>query len=340
MKRRCLALAVLAAVSPYAWAQTQVIVLFPAGAGELPTSLVGTVVTSPQVSSLGSVVLHGAHSRPLERRAAPGKSCVWTAGDAGRDDHGERRGKFAVGEIGACRRFSENVQGGISLGKASSKHDFVLNGTSDVHTTFGVFELVGNVRDTRLWPSVALFHQYGDANVRRRYFNVDTGMQDSSAGRPDVRTTGLRLRVDWEDAARILGAALSPYADASYSRTRIDAYTESEGGFPARFEQRREKSREARLGLAASYAWTSTTNLLSQVEYAHRFEKSGASTSGAVPGRFSFEMSGQEHKRNWVRAGLGLATTLGPGTASAMANATTEGAVPSYWLNLSYQIPL
>jgi hypothetical protein len=53
---------------------------------------------------------------------------------------------------------------------------------------------------------------------------------------------------------------------------------------------------------------------------------------------FSFQLPGAQTKRDWARAGLGFDAKLGPGTASAMLNGTTEGSDPSYWLNVSYQV--
>jgi probable HAF family extracellular repeat protein len=303
---------------------------------DLQPSLSGNASTGPQAANLGSMVMHGAHSRPLGQRVQSGKSCLWTAGDVGRDDHGERDGSFALAEIGGCRRLAENVQGSLSLGTTRSRQDLVFNGGSDVSGTYGMAELLGRVPGTNVWPSVALLYQAGDADVRRGYLNA--GMQDFSTGRPDVQTTALRLRLDWEDAARLLGASFTPYADVSAARTRIDAYTETGGGFPARFDERTEKATELRLGTDAAYPLSSAITLHGRLEAAHRSEKTGAATSGTVLGLFAFDLPGQEHKRDWLRAGVGMSARLGDGVASAMANATSEGAVPSYWLNLSYWV--
>ncbi len=134
---------------------------------------------------------------------------------------------------------------------------------------------------------------------------------------------------------------LTPYADVSYARTRIDAYTETGGGFPARFDARTEKSTEARVGVDAALPLSSETKLLGRVEAAHRLEKTGAAASGTVLGLFGFSLPGEQVKRDWLRAGVGFETKLGGGTGgtlSAMLNATTQGAAPSYWLNLSYQV--
>jgi probable HAF family extracellular repeat protein len=303
---------------------------------DLQSSLAGNSAAPAQAAMLGNMVLHGAHSRPLARRIASGKSCVWTAGDIGRDDHDSRDGSFWLAEIGGCHSLGQDVQGALSLGRSSSRQELVFNGRGDVATTYGVVELLGKIAGTTLWPSAALLYQQGDADARRGYLNA--GVQDFSTGRPEVETIALRLRVDWEDAARIGGTSFTPYADASYARSRIDAYTETGGGFPARFEERTEEATELRLGADLAHRLSATSKLLGRLEAAHRFEETGARTSGTVLGLFSFDLPAQRNKRDWLRAGAGVEAKLGPGIASAMLNGTTHGAVPSYWLNLSYQL--
>jgi probable HAF family extracellular repeat protein len=303
---------------------------------QLLTSLAGNAITAPQAGSLGSMVLHGAHSRPLEHRAEPGKSCVWAAGDVGRDDHGERDGKFALVELGGCHAITRNLHGSLALGRTTSRQRLPVDGESTVQATYGMVELLGNVPGTKLWPSAALLYQRGEADVNRGYTNA--GLPDYSRGRPDVQTTAVRLRVDWEDAMSMRQASFTPYADLSYATTKIDAYTETGGGFPARFEERTEDTTEARLGIGAAYPWSSRVKLLGQLEAAHRFENTGASTSGSVLGLFTFELPGEQLKRDWLRAGLGVAAQIGPGLLTAMANGTTQGAVPSWWFNVSYQV--
>lgn len=303
---------------------------------ELQSSLSGNANAAVQVANLGSLVLNGTHSRPLARRVEQGKSCFWGAADIGRDDHDARDGSFGLPEIGGCHRFQQNVQGSLSLGRTSSRQNLVFNGQSDVDTTYGVAELLGNLPGTNLWPSAALLYQYGDADARRGYLNA--GVPDYSSGRPDVQTTALRLRMDWENAANLGIVKLTPYTDVSFARTRIDAYTEDGGGFPARFDARTEKTTELRLGVDAARALSSAATLLGRLEAAHRFEKHGASTSGTALGLFSFDFPRQQYKRDWLRAGVGVEAKLGNGVASIILNATTQGAVPSYWLNMSYQV--
>lgn len=303
---------------------------------DLQTSLQGNTNAGIQAASLGGMVLNGAHSRPLAQRVAPGKSCLWMAGDAGRDDHGERDGTLGLIEIGGCYGFSENIQGSISVGRTSSRQNLVFNGRSSVSTTYGMAEVLGRIPGTNLWPSAALMLQTGDADARRGYLNA--GVQDTSLGRPAVRSAAVRLRMDWDEAVRTGNVAFTPYADVSHARTRVDGYTEVGGGFPAQFDVRKERATEARIGVDTAIAVTATTKLLGRLEAVHRFDRNSAATSGTVLGLFGFNLPGHPVKRDWLRAGIGFDTRLGTGTVSAFLNTTTEGAAASQWVNLAYRV--
>lgn len=313
----------------------------PIGSGlvtlqDLQGSLSANSAAPAQAASLGGLALHGAHSRPLARRVDAGKSCVWTSGDLGRDDHGSRDGAFGLAEVGACHRFAASAQGSLSVGRVASRQNLVADGRSDVAATYGMAELLANVPGTSLWPSLGLLYLGGEADARRGYLNA--GAQDYSSGSPGIETAALRARLDWEDAARLGATTITPYGEVSFARTRIDGYTETGGGFPARFDARTEDATELHAGADAGHKLSSRVKLLSRLEAAHRFEKSGAATSGQVIGLFSFALPGQEIKRDWLRGGAGVDVKLGDGVVSAMLNATTQGADPSYWLNLGYQL--
>jgi len=204
-----------------------------------------------------------------------------------------------------------------------------------VRVTYGIVELLGKVMGN-LWASGAVLYQAGGAHAQRGYFNA--GVQDFSRGSPAVQTAAMRLRLDLEDAARLGNATLTPYVDATYTRTRIAAYTETSGGFPARFDARTENVAEVRLGADAAYALSLDTKLRGRLEAAHRFETTGASMSGTVLGLFDFGLPGQPVNRDWLRGGIGFDTKLGGGTLSATLNATTIGSVPNYWVNVSFTL--
>ncbi len=119
---------------------------------------------------------------------------------------------------------------------------------------------------------------------------------------------------------------------------KLDGYTETGGGFPARFDARKDKATELRVGVNASLPIAGAARLLGTLEAAHRFEKSGGRTTGQVLGLMGFGFDGPANRRNWLRAGAGVEGRLGAGTASLMLNATTRGEAPNYWLAASWQM--
>ena len=256
----------------------------PTGSGlislqDVSTSLSGNNAASVQAASLGELVLNGAHSRPLAHRVASGRSCAWASGDFGRDDHESRDGRIGLAEVGGCHGFSPDLQASISVGQSWSRQNLVFNGASDARANYGIAELLGRVTDG-LWASSAVLYQSGNIDAQRGYLNA--GAQDFSRGRPGVHTTALRVRVDWDDAAHLGKATVTPYADVTYVRSEIDTYTETGGGFPARFDARTEKDTELHLGTDVAYPLSSNTTLRGRLEAAHRFETTGASNNGTM----------------------------------------------------------
>jgi outer membrane autotransporter protein len=186
-----------------------------------------------------------------------------------------------------------------------------------------------------LWAVAGGFVHRGDAELRRGYLNA--GAQDFSTGRPDADTWGLRARLEWDRAWHAAGAAVSPYVDLTHSEARLAAYTETGGGFPVRFDARRERATELRLGVNAARPMADGVTLLGILEAVHRFERQGARTSGEVIGLFGFNLDGQRNQRDWLRAGIGMEGRVAGGMASVMLNATTRGETPSYWLAAGWQ---
>jgi probable HAF family extracellular repeat protein len=310
----------------------------PVGSGlvtlaEVQRSLMAAGQSSRMAISAIGTVLNGAHSRPLARRVAAGQKTFWVAGDWGRDDHGLRDGDMGLGEIGFGQNFGP-VQLNLSLGQTWAKQDLTMNGRAKSDGTYLLAEALIPVSGN-LWATVGGYGHWGDADLRRGYLNA--GAPDYSTGKPDTNTWGLRARLDWESAYRLAGTDFSPYIDLTYSESKLDAYTETNGGFPARFDSRKDKATELRLGANVSAPLTGETHIIGLIEAAHRFEKDGARTSGQMIGLFGFDLAGIDYEQDWLRAGVGVEGKVGEGRASLMLNATTQGEAPSYWLAASWQ---
>ncbi|AWI81690.1 autotransporter [Parazoarcus communis] len=287
-----------------------------------------------------STVINGANSRPLARRVANGQKAFWVAGDWGRDDHGNRSGDLGLTEIGGGMNFGV-AQLNMAVGHTWSAQELDLNGKANVEgsylSVFGLIPLGAN-DDGGLWATIGAYGHWGNADLRRGYVVNGTSLE-SSKGSPDVTTWAVRARLDWENAFSAGNARFSPYADLSYGEAHLDGYTETGGGFPARFDSRTERNTELRIGVNAAVPVASgAVKLLGQLEAAHRMEKNGSRTSGELIGLFSFDESGQDFDQDWIRAGVGIEGKLGAGKASLMLNGTTKGEALSTWLAASYQV--
>jgi Uncharacterized protein with a C-terminal OMP (outer membrane protein) domain len=284
--------------------------------------------------TLDNLILHGAHSRPLARQAAPGKKIFWAAGDWGTDKHGERDGDLGVAEIGTGQHFG-SVQANLSLGQSWAEQQLAHNGEAKAKGTYlmaeTLIQLGGN-----LWASAGGYYQWGDIDVRRGYLNA--GLPDASSGSADNNTWAIRGRLIWENAFALSGTSFAPYLDLSHTESRIDSYTETGGGFPAQYNARTERATELRLGTHAVRPVSSRLNLIGTLELAHRFQQDTIGVSGQVPGLFAFNYAGTDTRQTWLRAGGGVEGALGNGKAALMLNLTTEGEVPNAWFAASYQV--
>ena len=279
------------------------------------------------------VMVNGAHSTPLSSRITEGQKAFWMAGDWGRDDHGRRDGQMGIAELGMGHKLGE-AQINLSFGQTWSRQNLEQSGHVHADGHYLLAEALVPL-DQSLWSTFSVYGQLGKAEIKRNYLNA--GLTDASVGKPDANSWGLRARLDLENVWQSGNVRFTPYADLSYGTTRIDAYTEKGGGFPARYESRKYRATELRLGLHAAKPLANELNLVGMLEAAHRFEKTGPSSSGQLIGLFDFKLDGQKYDRDWLRAGLGFEGKLAGGRASIMLNATTQGEVPDYWLAARWQ---
>ena len=296
-------------------------------------SLSATASGGAMALASASTVLNGAHSRPLARRVEAGRSTFWISGDIGRDDHGKRDGRIGLAEVGFGRNFG-NAQLNVALGHTWAKQNLVVNGSADTDGTYVLAEGLVPVSGS-LWAVLTGYLHWGKADLRRGYLNA--GLPDYSYAKPDTDTWGLRARLEWDGLWRSGNTAFSPYAELAHSVAKMDGYTETGGGFPARFDSRKERATELRLGVNAAHPLAQNVQLVGLLEGAHRFQKKGARTSGEVIGLFGFDLDGVKNERTWLRAGVGVEGKLAGGTASLLLNATTKGEASNYWLAASWQ---
>ncbi len=283
-----------------------------------------------------SLLVNGAHSRPMLRRVAVGANTFWVAGDLGRDDHDSHNGSIGIAEFGVGHNYGP-VQLNFSLGRTWADQKLVNDGDIDTDGTYLMLEgIIPVVEDSGIYATLSTYHHWADSSIHRGYMNM--GNLEYSDANPDSKTWGLRARVDWEDAFSAKDTSFSPYVDLSHSSSTLDGYTETGGSFPASFDERKDDVTELRVGLNSySPINGSGLNFVTNIEAAHRFDDEGARTSGEVVGLFAFDLDGEKYDSNWFKGGLGVEGSVDKGKLSVMLNGTTKGSAPSTWLAASYQ---
>lgn len=305
--------------------------------GSLSNSLSSTAAGVNSVTSNVNMMVNGAHSRPLSRLVEPGKNTAWVSGDWGRDDHGRRDGSSGLMEVGVGRNFGF-AQFNATVGQTWARQQLMDSGRVEADGQYLMLEAIVPVYEPeRIYATLGGYGHWGESDIRRGYINMDH--TETSKGSPDTNTWGVRARLDWVDALVLSTTGISPYVDLSYTRSRIDGYTEKSGSFPARFDSRTDDYTEARLGFNTQTPLPITSfNFVSNLEAVHRFEDRTSATSGEVTGLFDFSLPGEDVRNDWVKAGAGIEGLIGPGKATVMLNGTSKSEMPNLWLAASYQL--
>jgi uncharacterized protein with beta-barrel porin domain len=131
---------------------------------------------------------------------------------------------------------------------------------------------------------------------------------------------------------------VTPFSKFSLVNTKIDAFSEVGGSFPAEFSRRNETIYEQSLGITFNYGLSQSVKLRAIVEGVHRFNEKGQGSEGKFAALPSLNTQGAEFRQDWLRTSFGVSAPLGPGIFSISANATTCGEQASAWLASSYQI--
>lgn len=301
----------------------------------LATSL-GTTATvaTATLNSLG-VIVNGAGSRPLDRRAPAGKSITWVTGDWGSDDYGSRDGSIGLGEFGFGHNFGPVQINGV-VGYTGLNQNTMFGGSTDVNAGYVKLEAMGLLAGDEisgLWGVVTGVGLWGEADITRNYL-INGGLIDSSNGSPGTEGYGIRGRLEWENALPYI----SPYGELSFANTCLNAYTETGGAFPAAFDKLCDNTTELRYGFDTTIPVNEKFSLIGTLEGVHRFESHGSNVSGQVIGLGGFNFAGSSYQQDWLRAGAGFEVDISGSVLSVMGNVTTRGESSNAWLAANWRV--
>lgn len=147
-------------------------------------------------------------------------------------------------------------------------------------------------------------------NTKRNYIN-GAGI-DTSYGDTDGMGYGFALRGGWEfpidNSKRIM-----PYGEIHLSRTTLDGYTETSGGFPASFGKTTNDQVTSRLGTEISYDVSSTLSFSGRAAWAHRIKESDGDLSVSTTG-FTGTLGSEDGDRDWAEGTIATRWQASPKT--------------------------
>lgn len=257
-------------------------------------------------SQFAQTVLFGAHHRTLfDNGLGPGK-CMWATGDLGGRMDGDAR--QALAEVGVCGDF-QGWRLGAGLGLADVGQDLTLGGRGDYDGRHLLLEADYLLPGGKLLGSMTGYFGAWDADVRRNYLNG--AAVDTSAGSTDLDAWALRARLDWLDVARLGRYSLSPFAAYTHTRSRMDGYTETGGGFPVTFNDYTRTDRELRLGLVGKTAVSQATRLRLSLEWIHPLDSDGTLSGVISGGAGAFALGAASGGDDQARLGVEVDHALG-----------------------------
>lgn len=294
-----------------------------------------SVGTTAAAFTLSSQPMEGAHHRPLSEYAIPGKeSFAWVTGDYGVASRAQdlRQG---AGEVGYGFRVGASGVIGFSGGYYDQSQDFALGGSGDSTGRYLVVEAGFGLG----WGQLSFTALAGRTSVDtvRGYTN---GLgTDHSTGHTDGRSYAFRARIDGAAFTTIGGSAVSPYVSITYDRAELDGYTESNGAFPAVFDDRADTRYVSRLGLVARTELGKDDTLRTSVEIAHNSSGTPAPITGtdAATGLVDFSIPGALDRATWARLGLDLDHRIDPAT---ILNFTVHGSTRGDAFDLAFALSL
>jgi probable HAF family extracellular repeat protein len=292
-----------------------------------PTTIVGL--------NFANTILHGAHGEPMRNLLDVGKQSIWVTNDTGYDSGAVSDGAFGLVDFGYGLGLEGGATARFAFGGVYSDQDLDAGGNFINKGFYVAPEISLPVLDG-LYATIGGYYAPGKLSVTRGYLNG--GVMDYSHGEADLDTWAAKLRLDWLNAATISDWNLTPYASLTYARSKLDAYTETGGGFPASFNEMRDHSTVVRAGIDGVHTLDNNIRLLARGEAAYRFEDETAATSGTIIGLSGFSFAGQDTNQFWLRGGLGAEVDVAGGTASLNVNVTTQGDDPTVWVRSGWKV--
>lgn len=283
--------------------------------------------------ALPRAALDGIHRRNLLDRGiggGTGANCAWASADIAFTDDRQRRRQWF--EAGACRDVGD-WRLGMGLAGSGARMAFENGGrlhASAHHLTLEAATRFGDRIEADAQATYGTF----DVHEVRRYANGSR--EDASLGTPSGRYAAVRVRAFARDLWHVGDARLTPYATVARTRSTLDPFTETLGGFPARFDGLRRDATEASLGLAATVAAGDATTLTSTLEYTHRLDEPDAMLRADTGGLLGIVVAADDIDRNRAQATIDVDHRFGARSALRVSLGANAGDNASLGLGVAW----
>ncbi|SOB59999.1 putative extracellular repeat, HAF family [Pseudodesulfovibrio profundus] len=314
---------------------------------------------SPMVSNMGQLSMnrlanaasgHASRSRvnPLAENSRgmssgdtmPGRLDLWMVGSFGTNIELDSDDINLHGGLGLSWE-TDNWRFGGGLFADSRDLETGYNGSQDISALGPGAFVTYSPEGTRFEFRVSSLWQSVDLDLTRGYMN-GAGYATSS-GSTEAEVFSLSGQVQWTgNISETL--SLTPFIEYTWQTTRVDAYTESGGPFPAKFDSREEYSNLIRTGLRADVALIDKLDTWVWGAWNHRLEDSSTGMSGSATGIGAFAYPGAPIDQDWADVGVGAAWSitdrLSASTSLGFAVGCDDNSVSDTTLSagLSYQL--
>ena len=256
-----------------------------------PDTYTPTLVT-PKISSQASfqlldLSLDGSHHLPLKTISKGKGECFWANGDW--SDKETKNTYSKLFEIGSCLDIDSDIRVGLGLGKSKSKKSIANEISSEINGEYLYSEVGATPLDNKnIILSLSAFIGLWNSDITRYYLN--SSVYDSSTGTPDISMTGLKVRADYMDLFNINGFSISPAIGLTRSSIKTNAYLETGGGFPVKFNKQTQLRTVARIGLRGEKDIQDIGRLRVMIDRSHEVSRSNSNITGSVPGWIAFDI--------------------------------------------------
>jgi outer membrane autotransporter protein len=225
---------------------------------------------------------------------------VYTVGSLGLGEDNNFDNHDVNGTIGASLRFDHDITVGVGYLGSASHTDMIYGGQSNVDAR-GVSAVFSYLPQYGLRAFGTAYIADMDLTIDRNYLN-GSGIA-GSRGTPDGNSHGLAGEIGY---AMPINKQMTgvPFIDTRWSKTSIDAYTETGGPFAADFSTQKDTNVTSNLGYELDYQMNKKTNVYGRASWGHRF--SGDSTDFTASSSGLTESLGIDPgDKNWAEGAVG-----------------------------------